>query len=82
MENSLRQKKSTSAAKSRTDFDGLNGTSETRALPGLAPIRFFRSPLDSNHTTQLLHRCGTLLQRGLLFRSELDLNDLLDSLCP
>ena len=32
-----------------------------------------------NHSHQLLHGIGALLQRGLLLRGELDLNDLLDA---
>ena len=38
------------------------------------------SPLDPNHPAQLLHRCRALLQPGLLFRSQLDLDDLLNAL--
>ena len=36
--------------------------------------------LHSNHSHQLLHSRCALVERGLLFRRELDLNDLLDPL--
>ena len=36
--------------------------------------------LNSNHRHQLLHRCGALIQRGLFFWRELDLDNLFQPL--
>src|ERR1035438_9653658 len=50
-----------------------------RAVLATGWDKWQRPKLHPDHADQLLHRVGALLQGGLLFRGQLDLDDLLDA---
>src|ERR1700757_1580215 len=78
---------SRAAVRSEEMPGGLPGTQvaggplrkKSRELSGTRVVELTQG-LDSDYTRQLLHRRRALVEAGFLFRSQLDLNDLLDSL--